>query len=126
VISSEKDVRSAVRRDLPGGYWVEPSMGSTDGIPDTFWIEDGRVTWAELKVAKARKGYWWVEFTPPQLRTIPRMIEEGAKVMLIVGLLGTEEIFGMDILPVIMAHGRLDPRDLGVPPIEWKNGKITF
>lgn len=53
---SEAAFRKKFARYHPSTFWVEPSLGSTMGLPDAIMAHDGQVIFAELKYDVAKKA----------------------------------------------------------------------
>jgi hypothetical protein len=89
-----------IRRMLPfkNPRYIEPATGSTFGVPDVFVImTKGKVMWLELKLARwiLRKGKprLIIRFKATQRIQLPKMVEEGAQIYLVVGVVGTKNVF---------------------------------
>ena len=80
---SEQAFRSHLLSILPSCYRIEAVIGSTSGLPDLFFYPSfGIQVFLELKhVPTFQKR---PKFTPAQLITIPRMLNDGANVMTMV------------------------------------------
>ena len=97
---SENDLRSWVRWASFGkARWVEPSIGSTTGLPD-FWVPFGGFglsTHIELKFGEIHKGSMLkYNIRTSQIREINKMLADGISVGLMVGIKDSKEII---ILP---------------------------
>jgi len=104
-ISSEDDIRLAVRVYIPRPMWIEPALGSTNGLPDFFWFPSvGRLVFGECKMVAGGL----VHFTPAQQRVFPRMVADGAEIGLVLGVRGTGQVFWAD-LGVLDGWSRLRP-----------------
>jgi hypothetical protein len=61
VWKSEKDIRKAIRDQKSFAdrtFWIEPNLGSTDGLPDCFVLMGWeKLAWLELKLGAIDKGH---------------------------------------------------------------------
>lgn len=90
-LKSEADVRKLFRKALPPDHrarWVEPSAGSTLGLPDLFLkMRQGRAAWVELKFCPAPKdGKIRFKLEDAQVREIPLLVADGFPVVFAIGL----------------------------------------
>lgn len=53
---SEGQLRRWVSSCHDDTYWVEPSSGSTSGLPDAYLVKSGMGLWVELKAAEWSRG----------------------------------------------------------------------
>ena len=88
----ESDLRLWVRKqagEIP--WWIEPSQGSTLGIPDCcIPIGGGRVAWLELKIGEMKDGRMTYRVRPEQRRQIKTMLEQQQSIALLVGVSGSD------------------------------------
>lgn len=99
MILSEDDVRAYVREASGGkARWVEPALGSTPGLPDC-WVPwkysvsfgdedeyfDAQVQ-LELKCGKIIRNSLCYDVRPEQRKQIIKMMDDGVKVGLIIGI----------------------------------------
>jgi len=137
VISSEDDVRAFVRQASEGkARWVEPGLGSTNGLPDCWVPFEGKQVHLELKVGRIQGGKLCFRMRPEQRREIRAMLEDGVPVGLAVGLLGTKSIIflppKMDVLngKVDFAGNRTETKRLEVTTenqiLFWKGVRFIF
>jgi hypothetical protein len=106
MIKDEADVRSWVRQASAGkARWVEPSMGSTLGLPDCWVpisydvvgiVKEAQVH-LELKVGEIKGNHLCFTVRPEQRREIKSMIGDGVPVGMIIGIVGTD--FAVFALP---------------------------
>lgn len=92
-MKNESDVRKAMRSYLKDrGYnprWIEPALGSTQGLPDMFFPVNikGEILFIELKYSKEiTDNEIRYEVQPEQKREIPRMVADGMRVLMLIGM----------------------------------------
>lgn len=99
MIENENDIRDFVRADAGGKErWVEPSIGSSYGLPDCWVAHNGHCIHLELKVGKivgalTNTPALSFELRPGQKKEIRKMVADGLKVGLLVGLIQTEAMW---------------------------------
>lgn len=84
-------------------YRIEPSIGSTIGIPDMLQLgAGGRLVFAELKVGKRKDRVLKFKVRPAQKARIPEMMDEGAHGVVVVGEIGSRvvHVFSPKLLPL--------------------------
>ena len=91
LITSENDVREMVRKGSGGlARWVEPAMGSTNGLPDCWLpVEREGVTETvhlELKCGKLGGRELTFHVRPEQKRELRAMARDGVKAGFLVGV----------------------------------------
>ncbi len=104
LIREERDLRRLLRTGAFGKRirWIEPSIGSTIGLPDCFlqWGQPGQPTvlWVELKIgnlAPRNPGVMLFSIRAEQKACITQMRYEGMKVGMIVAEQHSRKIFGV-------------------------------
>lgn len=94
MIVDEGDVRNWVRQASAGkARWVEPSMGSTIGLPDC-WVpmDNGLLTMQvhlELKAGEIKGNKLCYTVRPEQRRELRAMLRDGVPVGFVIGVTGT-------------------------------------
>ena len=83
-------------------YMVEPSMGSTFGIPDSFMVVDGLMHGAELKKGELIDGVLRFKMRVSQTRTCDALLVDGASIVVVVAEVGTAKVH---VLPYWVARG---------------------
>lgn len=94
-IATESDLRRWLRVRFGSRlFWVEPSAGSTFGVPDCFLALDGQAIFLEAKLAVIMKRDDVVKFNvrPEQRRVITRMMEWDLVVLGVVAVKGTPDV----------------------------------
>jgi len=92
MIKKEIDLRKRI--PYKNMRYIEPNTGSTLGLPDGFSVwPNAQVLWFELKLAKFIGGKLVVKFTDAQKIELPKMLAEGALIVLIVGVVNTDDVF---------------------------------
>jgi hypothetical protein len=81
----EETLRAWIKDWLGDEWWrIEPSQGSTFGLPDGFIIgPNKRVLFTELKVCRIKNGRLLFELTPAQKRNFPKLIAQGARLTIV-------------------------------------------
>jgi hypothetical protein len=97
IFKSESDVRQWVRNRVHNVFWIEPSAGSTFGLPDCVINDGGREHWFELKIGEIVNSSGDLilrfEVRPEQKRVLRTMARLGWRVNLLVGLKGASVVF---------------------------------
>lgn len=106
---NENQLRKLVRDCSQGPlYWVEPNLGSTDGLPDVFKLEagTGRMVFMELKKGKLR-GDDVLEYTvrPRQAEVLPGLATGGALGAVAVAQIGEAIVHVFGVEPPFSACG---------------------
>ena len=85
LFKKEGDVRDWVRGRTKDPFWIEPTRGSTIGVPDTF-VHDAGGVWIELKhgVCKDRILLKWKP-RPGQYGKIRTLRDRGSRVGVLIG-----------------------------------------
>jgi len=93
MIKSEGDVRQWLRARFGMGLlWIEPSAGSTFGIPDSLLlIGDGRTIFIEAKLAVG-KGPFRFKVRAGQRLLFKRLMMLRQPVLFAIGIKGTSEV----------------------------------
>lgn len=93
VIKSEKDVRKFVRENFgKRAKFIEPSMGSTKGIPDCYLLLGG-LLWIELKSGPLTgDGHVVSDVRPAQAEQIGDLLNDGQKVAMLIGVEGHDKL----------------------------------
>ena len=111
----EGDVRRAVR-ELGGAllYWIEPSAGSTNGLPDCFYMRNGITIFMELKCGHFAKNELRFTVRPAQRRFARAALLAAVSVQFVVGVRSTRTGY---ILPTneVTLSGRVPIADLPKP-----------
>ena len=86
----EKKIREILKKYLGDRvFWIEPSLGSTHGLPDAIVINhDDILTPVELKHDSILNGRWKVRLRIPQVSVANRLIKNGQTYHVIVGTSG--------------------------------------
>jgi len=110
LITSEDDVRAWVR--LASGNkarWVEPSLGSTPGLPDCWVPHSEEQVHFELKCGTlGSDGVLKYNVRPEQRREIRAMVDDRVKVGLIIGIRDSPiVIFAMPSIPFLAGKVKL-------------------
>lgn len=81
----EKDLRNWVKSRTDAPFWIEPTRGSTIGVPDAF-VHDAGGVWIELKVGvcKDRRLLKW-KTRAGQYRALKTIRDRGLRGGLVVG-----------------------------------------
>lgn len=96
-INEEKDLRRWIRDNYgpDDAKWIEPSMGSTSGLPDVFFPDDtGWTVWAELKVGTTKDGELRFTVRPEQKQELRSMVKKNMSCGIIVADLLTKVLWG--------------------------------
>lgn len=91
----EATLRSWIKDWLMDSYWrVEPSQGSTFGLPDGFVIgPNKRTLFIELKACHLQDGRLEFGFTPAQKRSFPKLIKQGACLTVVAAETGSNRLW---------------------------------
>lgn len=91
MILSESDVRAHVR-DVANGTarWIEPSLGSTIGLPDCWVPKQGVCVHIELKCGVLKNSELRYEVRPEQKKQLQLMKQDKVPCGLLIGVEGTE------------------------------------
>lgn len=117
MIESEDDVRAYVRRASGGkARWVEPTLGSTAGLPDC-WVPFPKQGWSqtvhlELKEGEIKDGHLVYHVRPEQRREFRAMHEDKIVAGFLVGLKGTDTLIFLLPVPQAIA-GKVDLKTIG-------------
>lgn len=92
---SELDIRRTLKDHAKDKiFWIEPSAGSTMGLPDCFIASDAGAMFCELKIGiLTRKGVLTFAVRREQRTTLKRMVRLKIDVRIIVGIKGTRALF---------------------------------
>jgi hypothetical protein len=110
----ESDLRKWVREqagDRP--WWIEPSQGSTIGLPDCCvdYGARGRVVWVELKLAELRgisdRLKLDYDVRPAQRDVIGDMLFRGQSVSMLIGVKGSRMVLALKATQQSLS-GRID------------------
>lgn len=106
VFRSEKDLREWVKFSAnENDFWIEPSLGSTQGLPDLFLCYGSGISiYVELKVGKRRGDNIFFSLTMGQAITIPRMIKNGAVVKFLVAEKLSSDIWVVDAKTALFSN----------------------
>lgn len=120
---TESDLRNFVRRRKRKGLllWVEAAQGGTQGFPDLVAIEDGSVTFIELKIGELNAdGYVEFEMHNAQRIVLKDICRAGGQALVIVGERNGERLWlasGSDVLVKITGWREMEKVGGRIPHI---------
>ena len=103
IINNENDIRARIRQLLPTNRWmrIEPSIGSTYGVPDLLLVPDGKLVPAELKCGVMKEDGLHITIRPAQRQVIQNMRGLGVQVCWILAVKGRS---GCMVMPAATRH----------------------
>lgn len=113
---NESQLRVIFRRCTTADlFWIEAALGGTDGLPDVFALEGGRMNFAELKKGEmSNDGILRFEVRTTQKDTLPKMTENGARGVFAVAELRDRNVHVFSIDCPGAMEGRVDILDLAL------------
>jgi hypothetical protein len=106
---TENDVRRAMREGLGShARFIEPSAGSTLGLPDVFCAWPcGTSLFAELKLGTIKNGRIKIHLRPAQKQQIASLLADACRACIIVGIKGAEEMYILSLEEALMVSGAI-------------------
>jgi hypothetical protein len=106
---TENDVRRAMREGLGShARFIEPSAGSTLGLPDVFCAWPcGTSLFAELKLGTIKNGRIKIHLRPAQKQQIASLLADACQACIIVGIKGAEEMYILSLEEALMVSGAI-------------------